>query len=366
MSKTVFVVGLGLIGGSLAKNIKQTTTNIVIGFDTNRKSLEFAEMNEIIDYAVPSFEEGVYEADYIILSAPVSITISYLETMKNLKPKKQVLVTDVSSVKATVMEAVKEWNCSSFTFIGGHPMAGSHKRGIQAAKAHLFENAFYILTPSEKASNQDVHAIKELLAGTKSKFVVLQPKEHDEMTSVVSHFPHLIASSLVHQARTWQRTHTFLPKLAAGGFRDITRIASSNPQMWQDIFFQNRSSMIRLLDDWIKEMASLKSLLEKGDEEAMVSYLEQARDFRDGLDAKEKGAIPAFYDLLVDIRDQTGALLNVISLLASEDISITNIEILEIREGITGVLRISFAEQSLQHKSNEILIRNGYETMIQN
>ncbi|UFT97619.1 prephenate dehydrogenase [Radiobacillus kanasensis] len=365
MTKTVFVVGLGLIGGSLAKSIKGSTVHKVVGYDTNEKSLEYAQMHGIIDDSAKSFEQGVLQADYVILSAPVSITISYMNKMKELKPEKPVLVTDVSSVKSAVMDTANEWTSPDFIFIGGHPMAGSHKRGIQAAKEHLFENAIYVLTPSAKASQQHVGAIKELLAGTKSKFVVLNPKEHDEMTSVVSHFPHLIASSLVHQARTWQHTHSYLPKLAAGGFRDITRIASSNPEMWQDIFFQNRRSMTRLLDDWIKEMSSLKSLLENGDKKTMVSYLEQARDFRDGLEAKEKGAIPAFYDLLVDIRDQTGALLKVVSLLAEEDISITNIEILEIREGITGVLRISFAEQGLQQRSNEILLRNGYETMIQ-
>src|SRR5699024_9872560 len=136
------------------------------------------------------------------------------------------------------------------------------KKGIMAAKSHLFENAIYVLSPFTNHPETDLDQLQELLSETKSNFIILKPDEHDEMTGVVSHFPHLIASSLVHQAKEWEHTHTFIPKLAAGGFRDITRIASSDPTMWQDIFYHNREKMSQLLEDWIKEMTKLKQLID--------------------------------------------------------------------------------------------------------
>src|SRR5699024_10149932 len=137
--------------------------------------------------------------------------------------------------------------------------------------------------------------------------------EHDEMTGVISHFPHLIASSLVHQAKKWQDKHAYLPELAAGGFRDITRIASSNPEMWQDIFYHNREKISQLLKEWINEMVSVKEILDVKSWDEMISYLKEAKEYRDGLGrAKTRGAIPSYYDLYVDIEDEPGALAAVV------------------------------------------------------
>lgn len=364
MKKTVLVTGLGLIGGSLAVNLQRQTEHRIIGCDVSQNTLEYSLMNGIIDEAFTNFEEAAIQADYIILAAPVSVSVELVKTLQQIELSKDVIVTDVSSVKGPIMETASRLTNNHLTFIGGHPMAGSHKKGIQAAKEHLFENAIYILTPLPGCPEEKVKELTRLLESTKSKFLILEPKEHDEMTSVVSHFPHLIASSLVHQARNWQEKHAYLSTLAAGGFRDITRIASSNPDMWQDIFFHNRQGMADLLEDWIEEMKELKGLLQKGDRDSMYEYLEQAKNYRDGMEVRKQGAIPSFYDLYVDIRDQPGALLKVMELIAAHNISINNIEILEIREGITGVLRLSFQTETAQSESNLILKNRGYETMI--
>lgn len=237
---TILIAGLGLIGGSLAKGMSQSSRNHVIGYDLNGDSLKFALLNEIVHETSTDFTDAAKRADFIILAAPISETIRLIEKLNYISFDKPVIVSDTASVKSTVIEAAQQITNEKITFIGGHPMAGSHKKGIQAAKAHLFENAIYVLSPTKECSETAVNALKGILANTRSKFVVLNPEEHDEMTGVVSHFPHLIASSLVHQAKKWENTHSFLPKLAAGGFRDITRIASSNPKMWQDIFYHNQ------------------------------------------------------------------------------------------------------------------------------
>ncbi|HHU20254.1 MAG TPA: prephenate dehydrogenase [Bacilli bacterium] len=365
MTKRILIAGLGLIGGSLALNLKENTDHRLIGYDVNQKSLNYAIQKQIVDEISTDFNQVVTTVDICILAAPVSKTIDLLEQIKQLRFEKPILITDVSSVKSNVMQTAESIEVGEVTFVGGHPMAGSHKQGIEAAKAHLFENAIYILTPTEKADQAAISTLTDLLAHTKAKFLTLDAQEHDEMTSVISHFPHLIASSLVQQAKTWQKKHDKIPRLAAGGFRDITRIASSDPSMWQDIFFQNKKVLAQLLEDWINEMKNLKGLLETNDKVSIYHYLAEAREYRDGLDRTKKGAIPSFYDLFVDIFDQPGAILKVIGLLADEEISIKNIEILEIREGITGVLRISFVSKDDQLASHRLLIKNGYETMIE-
>lgn len=365
MKQTVLVAGLGLIGGSLAKSIAKSENNTIIGYDTDAETIQYALDHKIIDQSCASFTEGVKQADIVILAAPISKTIELMEQINNIILERDVIVSDVASVKGSILQKANEFTNDRITFIGGHPMAGSHKSGIYAAKAHLFENAIYILTPTTKCSDQKVSVLKDVLKHTKSNFVILDPEEHDEMTSVVSHFPHLIASSLVHQAKKWQDTHTYLPELAAGGFRDITRIASSNPKMWQDIFQHNGKKMSRLLEEWISEMTSLKEVLDNNNKKSMITYLEQAKQYRDGLNQTKRGAIRSFYDLYVDIKDQPGALAMVVQMLAVTGISITNIRILEIRNNVNGALRLSVPTKEAQIKGYELLQKHGYEVTIE-
>ncbi|WP_082233996.1 prephenate dehydrogenase [Halobacillus massiliensis] len=363
--KTVFFVGLGLIGGSLAMNTVKKKGYRVIGMDPNKKTIEMALMQGVIEEPVEDFEQGCRKADVLVLATPISMTVDYLSQLDRLELDHKLLVTDVSSVKNQVLKAAERLKNPKVMFVGGHPMAGSHKQGFSAAKPHLFENAIYVLTPAAGSSSEDAAALKDLFSETGARFLTFNTEEHDEMTAVISHFPHLIASSLVHQAREWQKKHPYLEHLAAGGFRDITRIASSNPKLWQDIFFQNRNLLIQMLDDWMEEMADIKQLLKARDKESTYQYLVEAKKYRDGLPAKEKGAIPSFYDLYVDIHDQPGAIHKVIKKLAEKEISIKNIEILEVREGITGVLRISFPSDKEQQKSYDLLRASGYELMIE-
>lgn len=365
MKQTVIIAGLGLIGGSIAKAIQKTDNYHLVGYDQDRHTCTYALESEIIDEISDDFLLDATRANIIILATPISTTIHLMKQLNNVHFEQEVIITDVASVKGTIIQESGNFTNEMITFIGGHPMAGSHKTGIEAAKDYLFENAMFVLIPTTEDAEEKIATLKDVYDKTNSRFITLQPEEHDEMTSVVSHFPHLIASSLVHQAKRWENMHSFLPELAAGGFRDITRIASSNPTMWQDIFYHNRFKMIQLLDEWIVEMQSLKNVLNYNNKGSMVHYLQQAKDYRDGLAPKKKGAIPSFYDIFIDIEDQPGAILSVVQLLASEEISITNIRILEIREGITGALRISFSRKETQIESIELLRSKGYDVTIE-
>ncbi|WP_163100990.1 prephenate dehydrogenase [Peribacillus alkalitolerans] len=366
MRGNIFVIGIGLIAGSVALSIKQAHSSaVVIGYDINEQNIQLSKALGIIDKACNSFEEGAKEADLIIIGTPVKQTEEILEQLTKIDLKPQVIVTDVGSTKKRITEKAQPLIDQGYTFIGGHPMAGSHKSGPAAAKAHLFENAFYLLTPSNHVEDRKLAELKAWLSGTKARFLVVDPDKHDELTGVVSHFPHLIAASLVNQARTRNLEDDLVMRLAAGGFRDITRIASSSPEMWRDIFIHNKDVLISLLDKWVDEMDDLKTQLLTENEIGLFRYFQQAKDFRDGLPVQEKGALPSFYDLFIDVPDYPGVISEITGLLAKESISITNIRILETREEIYGVLVISFQTEEDRISAEKCIQSNTtYETYL--
>ncbi|NNU83967.1 prephenate dehydrogenase [Geobacillus sp. BMUD] len=359
MEGNVFIVGLGLIGGSIALAIKKAHPEaVIIGYDVNERQLGLARSLKVIDEAARSLAEAYERADLIVLAAPVMQTEALLSSMPLERLKPGVIVTDVGSTKRRIVERARRLLECGVAFIGGHPMAGSHKSGVAAARAHLFENAFYILTPTDDVPSQQVEALKQWLAGTKAQFVILTPEEHDRITGVISHFPHLIAASLVHQAREYECENALVSRLAAGGFRDITRIASSNPEMWRDILIHNKREMLALFDRWMAEMEKLRSFVEEENSPAIYHYFLEAKQFRDGLPTRTKGAIPSFYDLYVDVPDYPGVISEVTGYLAEENISITNIRIIETREEIYGVLRLSFQSEDDRARAKACLAKH--------
>ncbi|MCM3788287.1 prephenate dehydrogenase [Domibacillus indicus] len=346
MRGNVFIAGLGLIGGSLAKAIKKAHEQAhIIGFDVRESELGLAEALNIIDEKASSFEEGAKRADLIILAVPVLKTEEMIEILAGLPLKEGVLVTDTGSTKSRIMERAKLLEEKEVVFIGGHPMAGSHKSGVAASKELLFENAFYLLTPGGAAKEKHVAILRKWLEGTRANILEVTAEEHDKMTGVISHFPHIIAASLVHQAQKFNEDNPLIERLAAGGFRDITRIASSNPEMWRDISLHNKEMLISLLTNWRDEMDGVLSLLETENGEKLYHYFSDAKKFRDGLPTASKGAIPAFYEMYVDVPDYPGVISELTGYLADERISITNIRIVETREDVFGVLVISFQSE---------------------
>ena len=366
MEGKVFVIGLGLIGGSLAMAIRHTHEHAhIVGYDVNTKNVELAKFLGMIDQQVVTIEEGAIDADLIILAVPVDQTEKIVVSLADMELKSHVIVTDAGSTKSTVVEAAKCLDEKGITFIGGHPMAGSHKSGAAAAKPHLFENAFYLLTPSESSHPEVIEELKEWLKGTRANFIVVSPHTHDWLTGVISHFPHIVAAGLVNQAKNYSQENELVSRLAAGGFRDITRIASSSPEMWRDILLHNRDILLNILDDWLKEMMTIKELVSSRNSEEIYRFFSQAKNFRDDMPVDTKGAIPAFYDLYVDIPDTPGSVAEITSLLAKEEISITNIRIIETREEIYGVLVISFQNDEDRLKATEAIKKQtSYETIL--
>ncbi|WP_079509549.1 prephenate dehydrogenase [Mesobacillus jeotgali] len=359
MEGRVLIIGLGLIGGSLAMCIKEKhPESELIGFDLDRNQLNLAKMLGVIDRSAESIEAEASDADLIVIATPGMTAGRIIETISALPLKNEVIVTDTGSTKGYIAQKATALAKKGIAFIGGHPMAGSHKSGMAAAKKILFENAFYLLTPASNVTIETVDRLKVWLSGTRAKFLDVSPEEHDYLTGVVSHFPHIIAASLVHQAARADKEKPLVNRLAAGGFRDITRIASSNPRMWRDIMLQNRDVMISLLSDWQDEMERVKELMLAEDEERIFEFFHSAKKYRDGLPVNDKGAIPSFYDLFVDVPDYPGVISEVTGYLADERISITNIRIIETREDIYGVLVISFQTPEDRERAMECIKKN--------
>jgi prephenate dehydrogenase len=281
----VLLIGVGLIGGSLALAMKKHRHVTVVGADINTNEVQVANQLGIVDYVAEDIKTEAAQADYIVLATPVEYTTAWIHDLSTWKLKETVIVTDVGSTKGEIMKAAQALNKKRISFIGGHPMAGSHTSGAVNARADLFCSARYILTPFENEQKEKIDALMHLLEPTGAQFVPLDAATHDQITGVVSHLPHVIATSLVRQVKGYSAQNHLVTEMAAGGFRDITRIASSNPHMWRDILKQNRSMLLTLLDDWMKEMEQVKLLVEKGDGHELFDYFSDAKEFRDSLHA---------------------------------------------------------------------------------
>jgi len=364
LKKNVLLIGTGLIGGSIALAIKKVHDANIIGFDINAIQLEIGKKIQIIDEISVQLKECAEKAHLIIFSCPVEESIKYIHKLSEFQLMDGVIITDVGSTKSEIMKHSRPLTNKGYCFIGGHPMAGSHKTGIESAKVHLFENAYYILTPSELTSDDQIDELKDWLKGTGSHFVVIDEGTHDKITGVVSHFPHLIAASLVKQVKNYSKEEPLTTALAAGGFRDITRIASSSPKMWTDIVIQNKEILLSLIANWIDEMKEMYQIVDQQNNEEIFQYFKESKDFRDNMPTKANGAIPSYFDLYVDVMDRVGELANITTILSIHQVSITNLRIIESREGLPGVLRISLQTERDREKAENFLNVNGYETYI--
>lgn len=365
MQQTVFIIGLGLIGGSLALGLKRNKDVRIIGYDADGHTLQTAKRISVIDEMVMNIVDGTEIADVIIFATPVSVTIRLMNELPKWRLKEQVIITDTGSTKKEIMKAAISLKEQGITFIGGHPMAGSHKSGVEAARSILFENAYYLLTPFADESNERIQVLSNLLQITKAKLVQVDAEEHDHMTAVVSHFPHLVAASLVHQLSLENEQYPFTKQLAAGGFRDLTRIASANPIVWRDITLQNRKELRDQLQIWTNEMTKLQDLLSYADSSDIEDYFTTAKRVRDELPINAQGAMFSVFDLYVDVPDYPGVISEITGYLAKDSISITNLRIVETREDVFGILVISFQSMGDRAKAVECIANNTvFETYI--
>ncbi len=356
-------VGFGLIGGSIAKALKKQGADIRVLVYSRRVNpdLEVGVSEGVIDEIVYDIDDHFADCDVIFLCAPVRKIIDLLPRVKEVASD-QCIITDVGSVKGEIVRAAAELGMSN-KFIGGHPMAGSEKTGYANATDILLENAFYLLTPTGENSEEDITLLKDLVKMTGATCVVLDPDKHDHITAAISHVPHLLAVALVNLVRNHDDDEQTLKTFAAGGFRDITRIASSSPQMWEEICLTNSTAIDELLSELESMIKDYREEIGEGDGDSIFNAFETAGDYRNSLPKKANALVGKMHELFVNIDDRPGAIASIATILSVGGLSIRNIGIINNREFADGVLRIELNSDGDVEIARDLLMKHGYEVV---
>ena len=352
-------IGLGLIGGSIAKKIHTLYPEVTIIATAGHQSTitEAYEEHLISNKALCEIGD-FYDCDYIFLCTPVQKNIEYLRQLKG-HVKDGCIITDVGSVKTDIHEEVIALSMED-CFIGGHPMAGSEKTGLKNANEYLLENAYYILTPTSKTAPEQLEAFRSLVTELGAVALVLDYHLHDYATAAISHLPHIIAYSLVNLVKRSDDENETMKTIAAGGFKDLTRIASSSPVMWQNICQSNSEQIVRLIDAYEETLEKTKNDILAANTDALLSDFQSAKDYRDSIAITNKGPIKAVYELYLDLLDEAGGIATVATILASNNLSIKNIGIIHNREFEDGVLRLEMYDKESLTSAVALLRRHHY------
>ncbi len=345
----VFLIGLGLIGGSLGLAVKDSPlVQDIMGFDSDSEARQKALDMGIID-RVCGMEQGAREANIIFLCTPLG---SYPALLDRLRTELQsgTIISDVGSTKEEVMKLFQGLPPGVWG-IGGHPMAGSEIKGISGADRYLFENAVYCLTPDPHTPPAVLDSLLDLLSITGARVKIMEAAVHDDLVASVSHIPHLAAVALVNL--TGGADDNLM--MAAGGFRDTTRIASSQPEIWNDILFFNRQHILKHLDALIIYLQTLRDALAKSNTEFINQQLSRAKHIRDKIPRVHRGLIPSFFDIVCIVPDRPGIIGQLGFILGQEDINIVDIEILRVREGDGGTIRLGVPSEPAAHKAVAVL-----------
>lgn len=353
-------VGIGLIGGSVAQALRRVYPGCkIIVFNRSAEPRVMAMNDGTANIAVPQVDNTFKECDYIFLCTPVEKNVEYLKILKNIISD-NCIITDVGSVKGNIHEAVKELNMEA-NFIGGHPMAGSEKTSYEHANDRLLENAYYAITPTSTVDQNRVEEFTEVVKSIGAIPINISYAEHDKVVATISHLPHLIASSLVNLVKHNDTEKEYMKTMAAGGFKDITRIASSSPEMWEQICMTNNGNISYMLQKYIDNLNIIKDELDKKNGQAIYDLIAESRDYRDNINDHNNSIIHRSFNVYCDIIDESGAIATIATILATNGVSIKNIGIVHNREFEEGVLKISFYDESSADKAIEQLERHRYK-----
>ena len=277
---TIGFLGLGLIGGSIARSIRKNFPSCRIIVYSRRKNEDLlqGQKDGIISDITYSIDARFSECDIIFLCAPVLQNIQFLEQLKPLI-NKTCIITDVGSVKGNIHKEVERLELEA-QFIGGHPMAGSEKTGFANSSEDLLQDSYYLLTPCKTTAEEKVLFLKKILSGTGAIFATIDAGLHDDITAAISHVPHIVAASLVNMVRENDTSNELMKTFAAGGFKDITRIASSSPEMWESICLSNADSIDHFLSLMIDELTKMRSYIANEQGGEINRFFASSREYR--------------------------------------------------------------------------------------
>jgi len=344
------VVGVGLIGGSVGLTLRRAGWH-VLGIDIDEERLTEALAAGAIDEGAAASELGERgECDLAIVATPVKAVAG---VVARLLDAGAAVVTDVGSVKAPIAAEVNDSR-----FVPGHPMAGSEQDGLAGASADLFSGTTWVLTPTAITDDSAFAEVREVAAATGAHVITMAPDRHDTLVAVVSHVPHLAAATLMRLADGRAEEHRALLRLAAGGFRDMTRIAAGHPSIWPDICSQNRVAIVDVLDELVAELTELRGVVADDDQVRLLSHLEAARHARRNLPTTVP-ADEAMSEMRIPVLDRQGEIAAVASLAADLDVNIYDLEIAHSTEGPRGVI-VVLIETAMTERLQGGLMALGY------
>lgn len=359
----ISIIGVGLIGGSLALALKQAYSRLrIIGYD-RAPVLKQALKLGAIDEAATDLLSAVIQSDCIVFATPISTTLDLLRSVgKFISPG--TIVSDVCSVKVPVEKVARKFLPNGVLFVGGHPMAGSENSGIDNADPLMFENAYYVLCVPKVARRSD-HTRKELLKAfigliesTGGRVIFLDAALHDRIVASVSHIPQLLAVALMNLSAKESDSRSL--QLAAGGFRDLTRVASSLYSIWDDIFRMNKKEISRSLEKLIRQLRMYQDSINLNRLENVRDQFVRAKNLRDAIPKDMKGFHRPLVDVLVSVEDKPGAISKISSALYRHHINIKDMELLKVREGEMGTFRLSFETEKVAKQAMKILDKAGF------
>ena len=284
MFERVSIIGCGLIGSSVFRALKKNrSVKKIITFDNDKSVSEIIKKENLSDETVSSLEEAVSNADLVLISTPISSFESVVDTIKkHLKPES--ILTDTSSVKKGTDAIVKKMNLKNISWIPSHPVAGTEKSGPKAGSPDLFKGRWTILTPDSKIKDSDVKKITLFWESMGSKVKIMSVGDHDKILSLTSHLPHVIAYNIVKTAmEDDEKTKKDIIRYSAGGLRDFTRIAASNPTMWKDIFIDNSDLIVYGINQFSKSLDEFKKAITEKDSKKLLEIFEKSREFREAI-----------------------------------------------------------------------------------
>jgi prephenate dehydrogenase len=283
MIDRLVIIGVGLIGGSLARSLREAgAVGSVVGIGRSRSNLEDALSLGICDEITQDALEGVRGADMVFISVPVcSIPDVVAEIAPALAPG--CIVTDGGSVKTAIVRECEALMPAGCHFVGGHPIAGTEHSGAAASFATLYRGKRCILTPTERTDPAALETVDRIWRLTGAEVCTMEPGHHDRIFAEISHLPHVVAYALVHAVGTADVEGENVLSYTAGGFRDFTRIASSDPAMWRDIALMNRGALLASIDGFSASLSELRRRIDCGDQDGLTEFFTTAKQFRDGI-----------------------------------------------------------------------------------
>jgi len=357
--RNVALLGVGLIGGSLGLAWRRYAPEVeVTGLD-EPDVLDVALRRGAITRAAADIGGAVADADLVVLAAPIAANVALLRAVApHLRP--DAIVTDVGSVKGPMAHMAASVLPEGVLFAGGHPMTGSEHRGVAHADALLFENAVYVLCPPEPGADERFDALVELVERTGASVLTMSASRHDESAAAVSHLPQLLSVALVNQLGDLSDDGVSR-HLAAGGFRDMTRIASSPYGMWRDILRANHGPILDAMARFAARFERLRNRLAAEDLDALGEAFDEAADTRASVPVRSKGFLTPLSDVFVYTPDEPGALLRITKALADGGVNIKDIELLKIREGTGGTFRLGVDGENDAEDAVRLLGEAGFQ-----